>query len=102
MLVVYVQASTLLRKHLCASKVLDVPPPTSPDRDLAAVLRARRERDGRSQEALAHDAGITVTSLARIERGQANPTWTTVRSIAQALGITLVQLARAVEKHGGG
>lgn len=79
-----------------------VPPPTSPDRDLAAVLRMLRERDGRSQEALAHDSGLTVTSLARIERGQANPTWTTVLAIAAALDVTLVQLARAVERQRGG
>ena len=59
-----------------------------------------RERDGRSQEALAHDAGLTVTSLARIERAQANPTWTTVAAIAEALGVSLAQLARAVEKRG--
>jgi transcriptional regulator with XRE-family HTH domain len=79
-----------------------MPPATEPDRALADVLRALRERDGRSQENLAHDAGLTVKALARIERGQSNPTWTTVCSIADALGITLVQLARAVEKRRGG
>jgi transcriptional regulator with XRE-family HTH domain len=76
-----------------------VAPPAIPDRELAAALRVLRARDGRSQEALAHDAGLTVTALARIERGQTNPTWTSVRRIAEALGITLVQLARAVEKQ---
>jgi transcriptional regulator with XRE-family HTH domain len=45
---------------------------------------------------------MTVTSLARIERAQANPTWTTVAAIADALGVTLVQLARAVEKQRAG
>jgi transcriptional regulator with XRE-family HTH domain len=74
-----------------------VAPPAIPDRELAHALRSFRERDGRSQEALAHDAGLTVTALARIERGQTNPTWTSVRSIAEALGISLVHLARAVE-----
>jgi transcriptional regulator with XRE-family HTH domain len=62
----------------------------------------RCAKDGRSQESLAHDAGITVGALARIERGETNPTWTTVRRIADALGVTLVQLARAVEKRRGG
>jgi transcriptional regulator with XRE-family HTH domain len=75
-----------------------MPPAAPPDRRLADTLRSLRERDGRSQEALAHDAGLTVTSLARIERAQANPTWTTVAAIAEALGISLLQLARAVEK----
>jgi transcriptional regulator with XRE-family HTH domain len=68
-----------------------------PDRELARALRALRERDGGSQEALANDAGPTVTALARIERGQTNPTWTSVWAIADALRITLMQLARAVE-----
>lgn len=76
-----------------------MPPPGAPDRHLADALRALRDRDGRSQEALAHDAGLTVTSLARIERGQSNPTWTTVCAIADALGVTLAQLACAVEKR---
>jgi transcriptional regulator with XRE-family HTH domain len=76
-----------------------IPPPSPPDHDLASVLRALRVKDGRSQEALAHEAGITVGALARIERGETNPTWTTVRRIASALGVTLVQLARAVEKQ---
>jgi transcriptional regulator with XRE-family HTH domain len=96
-----------MRQHACAGDRAqaicgEVPPPTSPDRHLAAVLRILRERDGRSQEALAHDAGLTVTSLARIERGQANPTWTTVVAISAALNVTLVQLARAVEKQRAG
>ena len=76
-----------------------MPPAAKPDRALADALRALRERDGRSQENLAHDAGVTVKALARIERAQSNPTWTTVSNIAEALGITLVQLARAVEKQ---
>jgi transcriptional regulator with XRE-family HTH domain len=33
-------------------------------------------------------AGLTVSADARIERGEANPTWTTVTQIAQALEIT--------------
>jgi transcriptional regulator with XRE-family HTH domain len=70
------------------------------DRHLASVLRAMREDSGRSQEALAHDAGLTVAALARIERGQANPSWTTVRRIATGLGISLAELGRAVDEHG--
>jgi transcriptional regulator with XRE-family HTH domain len=75
-------------------------PRASADRHLASVLRALREERGRSQEALAHDAGLTVAALARIERGQANPSWTTVRRIATGLGISLAELGRAVDEHG--
>lgn len=74
-------------------------PPSEVDLNLAATLRELRDRQGRSQEALAHDAGLTVATLARIERGKSNPTWTTVRSIAVALGITLADLGKAVEKR---
>jgi transcriptional regulator with XRE-family HTH domain len=80
-----------------------MPPGTPVDPNLARVLRAAREKQGRSQEAVAHDAGLTVTALARIERAQANPTWTTVLQILGALGLSLQQLAdllpRAADDH---
>lgn len=74
-----------------------MPPAGSPDPDLAAVLRALRESHGRSQEALAHAAGIGVNSLRRIEYGQTNPTWTTVRALATALDISLAQLGKEID-----
>ncbi len=75
-------------------------PPQSPaDVRLAAVLRRTRQEQGRSQESLAHDAGLTVNALSRIERGQANPAWTTVLQIAEALGLSLSELARRVESE---
>jgi len=58
----------------------------------------RLER-GETQEDLAHRAGLTVAAFARIERGNANPTWTTVRRIAAALGVTVAALAEAVERQ---
>jgi len=69
-----------------------------PDRALAATLRAVRTERGHTQEDLAHRAGLTVAAVARIERGQANPTWTTVRRLAQALDISLAALGDAVER----
>lgn len=68
-----------------------------PDPGLAAALRRLREERGATQEALAYRSGITTGSLARIELGQASPAWTTVRQIAAALEVTLVELATAVE-----
>jgi transcriptional regulator with XRE-family HTH domain len=77
-----------------------VPRPSPPDPRLAGAIRALREHAGVSQETIAHRAGLTVSAYARIERGGANPTWTTVTRIAQALGVTLAELGRAVEdKH---
>lgn len=53
---------------------------------------------GDTQEDLAHRAGLTVAAFARIERGHANPTWTTVRRIAVAMEVSLAALAEAVER----
>jgi transcriptional regulator with XRE-family HTH domain len=72
--------------------------PSSPDPRLARAIRQLRERSGLSQEAVAHNAGLTVSAYARIERGEANPTWTTVTQVAQALGVTLSELGRTVER----
>jgi transcriptional regulator with XRE-family HTH domain len=69
------------------------------DPHLAEGHARLRERDGRSQEALAHDARLTVAAMARVERAQTNPTWTTVLRIADALGVSLAQLGRAVDNR---
>jgi transcriptional regulator with XRE-family HTH domain len=55
---------------------------------------------GATQEALAYRSGITTGSLARIELGQASPAWATVRQIAEALEVSLAELAVAVEAAG--
>ena len=44
-------------------------------------------------------ARMTVGALARIERGKTNPTWLTVRRIADALNLTLADLAKRVERQ---
>ena len=42
---------------------------------------------------MAFEAALTVGSYARIERGEANPAWTTVLRIANSLGVTVADLA---------
>jgi transcriptional regulator with XRE-family HTH domain len=76
---------------------LIVSAPTQVDAALAATLRRLRNERGETQEDLAHRAGLTVAAFARIERGHANPTWTTVTRIAGALEISLAALGEAVE-----
>jgi transcriptional regulator with XRE-family HTH domain len=73
--------------------------PSQTDPALAATVRRMRLERGDTQEDLAHKAGLTVAAFARIERGHANPTWTTVRRIADALEVSLTTLAEAVERH---
>lgn len=77
--------------------------PTQTDAALASTFRQLRTERGETQEDLAHKANLTVAAFARIERGDANPTWTTVRRIADALEITLAALGEYVEhsqQHG--
>jgi transcriptional regulator with XRE-family HTH domain len=77
-----------------------VPISAPPDQILASTLRRLRQERHQTQEDLAYSAGITVAGLARIERGQTNPRWTTVKSIATALEIGMGELGEAVEGAG--
>lgn len=61
---------------------------------LAKAIRELRDKRGLSQEDLAHKAGITTSTLSTIERGRSNPTWGTVKGIAQGLGVSLSELAK--------
>ncbi|HEY2631844.1 MAG TPA: helix-turn-helix transcriptional regulator [Solirubrobacteraceae bacterium] len=71
------------------------------DPALAAVLRRLRTKRGETQEDLGYRVRLTAGSLSRIEQGQANPTWSTVRKIADGLDITLIELVKAVEREEG-
>jgi transcriptional regulator with XRE-family HTH domain len=71
--------------------------PDSIDQALANALRHLRLASGDTQEYLASKAGITVAALARIERCQVSPRWTTVIRIISALGISLAELASEIE-----
>ncbi len=67
------------------------------DPALAAVLRRLRTDRGLSQEAVAHRADISFTTLAKIELGQSAPAWRTVRAVARALGVTMGELGDAID-----
>jgi transcriptional regulator with XRE-family HTH domain len=68
-----------------------------PDPALAAVLRRMRQDRAITREALAARAGVTVSALERIEQGKVTPGWGTVRLLAKALGVSMVELSAAVE-----
>lgn len=73
------------------------------DAALGSVLRELRlSEPKRSQEDVAFNAGITAGALAKIELGRSSPEWRTVRNIAQALGVGLVELAQLVERTEAG
>lgn len=72
--------------------------PTS-DPSLARVLRRVRKKRGDTQEDVAFEAGLTLATVQRAEGAQVMPSWGTVRAIATALGLSLVELAREVERE---
>jgi transcriptional regulator with XRE-family HTH domain len=69
-----------------------------PDPVLAAVVKQLREERDITQEELAYEAGITVSSLSRIERGLNSPGWITVGKIIKALGVSLAELVEDLER----
>lgn len=62
------------------------------------ALREARMREGMSQEALAHEAGLDRTYISMLERGKRQPTIATLFSLAQVLRIKPSVLVRRVEK----
>lgn len=72
------------------------PRPTA-DTQLIAVLTRLREQRKWSREQLAHEAGLTASAYYRLEAGQSAPGWSTVRRLAEALGVSLRDLGEQVE-----
>jgi transcriptional regulator with XRE-family HTH domain len=70
---------------------------TKTDPALSPVLRRFRHRSGLMQEALAFEAGLTIATLSRMERGVTDPAWSSVRAVARALDVAMDELGAAVE-----
>jgi transcriptional regulator with XRE-family HTH domain len=62
------------------------------DKPIGEQLRAWRAARGLSQVALAEKAGVVPVLVARLELGQTDPRLSTLRKLAAALGVTLVEL----------
>jgi transcriptional regulator with XRE-family HTH domain len=69
-----------------------------PQPALGEAVRQLREKRGATQEAVARNAGITTATLSLIERGQANPTWDTLKKIADALGSSMGELGKLADR----
>ncbi len=69
--------------------------PTSAE--LGAAIRELRRRRELTIEALAWAARIHTTYLSGIERGERNPSWEKIRSIAAALEVDALALVRLAE-----
>ena len=70
-----------------------------PQPALGAAVKQLREQRGTTQEALAYEAGITTGTLSQLERGISNPSWGTLKAVAGALGVSMVELAKLVAKQ---
>lgn len=76
----------------------NVPPMCCSERPqpaLGEAVRQLREMRSATQEAVARDAGITTATLSLIERGQANPTWDTLKKLTAALGTSMGELGNS-------
>ncbi len=67
---------------------------------LGSVLRELREEKKLTQETLAQRASVTARVVREIEKGRGNPTWATLVSILEALGVSLAELAEKMEGKG--
>ena len=83
-----------MANHKPAKAFRDQPQPA-----LGAAIRELRQKRERTLKELAPEAGVTWGTLGVIERGEANPTWGTVRAIADALGVSIGELAKVAERH---
>lgn len=68
-------------------------------RGLAQAVRLLRLRKGLTQEQLAHRAGLTTASLARLEGARTNPGWKTLVALAAALEVGVADMADLAERR---
>lgn len=67
-------------------------------KDLGDYLRSVREKKGWSQEELAFECGLHRTYIGAVERGEYNVTILTLRTVTEALGITILDAVRGMSK----
>jgi transcriptional regulator with XRE-family HTH domain len=70
------------------------------EEDFAEMLKELREKAGLTQQALAVKAGLALSYISKLEGGRANPSWTTIKALAKALGKTRNDFMRE-EPFGG-
>jgi transcriptional regulator with XRE-family HTH domain len=68
---------------------------------LGRALRILRERAGLTQGEVGEGAGTDDTHVSRIERGQFDIRWHTLRRMLAALDATLADLGDAIDKAEG-
>ena len=80
---------------LCKTEAMK--PAATASEILGRNVTTARTRTGGSQGDVAKLAGMRVTNLGKIERGQANPSLTTIVRVAAALGVMPVELLAGID-----
>jgi transcriptional regulator with XRE-family HTH domain len=65
---------------------------------IGEFIREKRLDVGLMQYELANKIGITIAAMNYIEKGRNNPSITTLRKIAEALGINYFELRQVMKK----
>ena len=69
--------------------------------DLGQAIRELREARGLTLDKLSAKAGMHTTYLSRIERAHSSPTWEKVSSLAEALDLSIAEIATVAEAQAG-
>ena len=74
-------------------------PPLSPFHlAIGKAIRSIREERGQAQEELAHRAGLDLSHLGKIERGQINLTAFTFERVAKGLGASYARIGELIDR----
>ena len=74
-------------------------PTTLPSQRLALLIKTLRKQRGISQEALAERAGLHRNFISLLERNASQPTVDTLFRLADALGVTAVELVSRISEE---
>ncbi len=66
---------------------------------LGRALQALRKGAGKTQEQLGDILGADATLVSRIERGKRGIRWATLMRVLRALGVSVSEFAREVERQ---
>jgi transcriptional regulator with XRE-family HTH domain len=72
--------------------------PYEPQKGLARAVKDLRSQANLDQSELAELAGLSTSWISRIESGDYNPPWGSMRLVAKGLGMSLAELAELAEQ----
>lgn len=75
-----------------------MPDAPTPQAAVGRAIREIREREGLTQEELAHRAGYHLTWVSRVETGTQATGWPTLKRLADALDVRMVEVAAVTER----